>query len=143
MIKVYSIKPVPAPRQVRKDKFNPSVSVLRYRAFRDEVRSRKIEIPIPFYHIIFILPMPKSWNKSKKETVLYQPHTQTPDKDNLEKALLDSVFQEDKHIHDGRVTKRWGKEGAIIISNTNLGVSSVHIQTYLDDNDNRSSGELM
>ena len=45
-----------------------------------------------------------------------QPHQQTPDKDNLEKALLDALCPDgDARIWDGRVTKRWGYKGQIII----------------------------
>lgn len=44
-----------------------------------------------------------------------KPHQQKPDKDNLEKALLDAIFGEDSHIWDGRVTKIWGETGKMII----------------------------
>lgn len=37
------------------------------------------------------------------------------DKDNLEKALLDAIFDDDSRIWDGRVTKVWGVKGQIII----------------------------
>lgn len=62
-----------------------------------------------------IVPMPKSWSKAKREQYVGQPHQQKPDKDNLEKALLDAVFDEDSHVWDGRVTKIWGETGQIII----------------------------
>jgi Holliday junction resolvase RusA-like endonuclease len=44
-----------------------------------------------------------------------KPHQSKPDKDNLEKALMDALFTDDSHIWDSRVTKLWGKEGQIII----------------------------
>ncbi|MBG3071584.1 RusA family crossover junction endodeoxyribonuclease, partial [Proteus mirabilis] len=44
-----------------------------------------------------------------------KPHQQKPDKDNLEKALLDAIFDDDSRVWDGRVTKVWGKRGQIII----------------------------
>ncbi len=44
-----------------------------------------------------------------------KPHQQKPDKDNLEKALMDAIYADDAHIWDSRVTKRWGEEGKIII----------------------------
>jgi len=45
-----------------------------------------------------------------------QPHQVRPDKDNLEKSLLDAVFSEDCTVWDSRVTKLWGEAGAIIIT---------------------------
>lgn len=44
-----------------------------------------------------------------------KPHQQTPDKDNLEKALLDAVYDNDCRVWDGRVSKIWGREGKIIV----------------------------
>ncbi|MBG3071635.1 RusA family crossover junction endodeoxyribonuclease, partial [Proteus mirabilis] len=44
-----------------------------------------------------------------------KPHQQKPDKDNLEKALLDAIFDDDSRVWDGRVTKVWGERGQIII----------------------------
>lgn len=59
--------------------------------------------------------MPKSWTLKKKRKTVGQPHKQKPDKDNLEKALLDAVYDEDCCVWDGRVTKLWGWTGMIII----------------------------
>lgn len=42
-----------------------------------------------------------------------KPHQQKPDKDNLEKALLDAIFDDDSRIWDGRVSKVWGATGMI------------------------------
>jgi len=89
---------------------------MRYRAFADEVRAAGITIPESCFHIIFILPMPDSWSKKKKEAMNGKPHQRKPDKDNLEKSLLDAVFKEDSRIWDGRVSKIWGEEGRIIIT---------------------------
>lgn len=120
MIRVYPICPVPAPRQVNRDKFNPSPGVQRYRAFRDEVRITHVQLPRPFHHVIFILPMPTSWPGKKRTALMGMPHEQKPDRDNLEKALLDSVYGEDCQVWDGRSTKIWGPQGMIIVSRENL-----------------------
>ena len=68
-------------------------------------------------HIIFHIKMPKSWSKKKKLEMDGEPHRQTPDVDNLGKALLDSVFGNDAHISDIRITKVWANMGAIEIRN--------------------------
>lgn len=99
----------------RSDKWNKRDCVLRYRAFKDEVRLHRVHVPESQAHIIFVLPMPKSWSDKKRAKMDGQPHMVRPDKDNLEKALLDSVFSEDSQIWDSRVTKFWGREGQIII----------------------------
>lgn len=116
MIKVYQIIPVPAPRQVGRDAYNPSPPVIRYRAYRDELRLRRVQVPTPFYHGIFVMPMPPSWASSKRTASHGQPHTQKPDRDNLEKALLDSCFEDDAHVWNGQTTKLWGRHGMLIIS---------------------------
>ena len=109
---VYPITPVPKPRMTQRDRWSKRPSVLRYWAFRDEVRKQNVALPIP-YHVTFVLPMPKSWTKKKREAMNGAPHRTTPDRDNLEKGLLDAVFKNDAVVHDGRVTKIWGYTGQI------------------------------
>jgi len=53
--------------------------------------------------------MPKSWSKKEKIRLAGTGHQSTPDKDNLEKALLDCIYTEDKQVWDARVTKVWGE----------------------------------
>jgi len=131
-VKIYNITPIPKPRMTQRDKWAKRPIVLRYFAYRDEVRLKGVELPECNYHVIFVLPMPKSWSKKKKLIHKGQAHQQTPDKDNLEKALLDAVYKDDSKVWDGRVTKVWGDKGAIIVLTENL-VESVDIilKTYL------------
>jgi hypothetical protein len=84
------------------------------------VRLTHVQIPRPFHHIVFVLEMPRSWSKSKRLAMEGQLHEQKPDRDNLEKALLDSVFGEDCNIADGRATKLWGTKDLIIIGGDNV-----------------------
>lgn len=119
--KIYHIDPCPAPRQNRSDKWKKRPAVLRYRAFRDEVRLHKIQINPFGDHIVFNIPMPKSWSKKKKIAMLGKPHRQKPDLDNLLKALLDAVFAEDCGIWDISATKYWNTRGMIIIKETENG----------------------
>ncbi len=51
--------------------------------------------------------MPKSWSAKKKAAHEGEPHRQKPDLDNLVKAMLDALHDDDSHIWDGRFTKRW------------------------------------
>jgi len=112
------IKPVPKPRQTKADKWQKRPSVLRYRAFADELRL-KLDRDFDFNGagIEFIVPMPKSWSKKKKAEKDRMPHTATPDLDNLLKALLDAHMGDDAGIHTLRtVAKTWGYHGAIVIT---------------------------
>ena len=117
-IQVFDIPPTPAPRQSRRDRWCPSASVQRYRAFRDEVAWKIGELPEDFFHVIFLLPMPASWSKRKKSETVGWPHLQKPDKDNLEKALVDAVFRnrDDAHVWNGASTKLWAYTPAILIA---------------------------
>lgn len=99
----------------QRDKFNKRPCVMKYRAFKDEIRLKKVTLPKSGAHIVFVLPMPKSWSEEEKKKHFAQPHKKTPDKDNLEKALLDAVFSDDCEIWDSRVSKIWGYTGKIII----------------------------
>lgn len=110
---VYSIVPNTKPRMTRSDRWKQRPCVMKYWAFKDEVKLHKVELP-DSYHVIFVLPMPK-WTKKKRAELDGQPHRQTPDKDNLEKALLDAIYGDDSHVWDGRVTKLWGVKGQIIV----------------------------
>ena len=116
----YNIKPVPAPRQTRRDVWldPPRPCVARYRAFGNEVKRLKIELPEHF-HIHFIMAIPKSWSKKKKALFLHKPHQQTPDVDNLCKALWDSLYEDDSHIYDARISKWWGESSCIIVEEIN------------------------
>ena len=87
---------------------------MRYRAFADHCRALKVKVPNGA-KITFYLPMPKSWLKTKRMYMEMSKHEQKPDLDNLCKALLDAVYQDDSGIHEISIKKRWAIEGAIEI----------------------------
>lgn len=120
MIKIYPITPMGAPRMTRADAWNKRDVVLRYRAFKDLVQAHKVELANG-YSVTFVLPMPPSWSKKKRDAMRGQYHQYKPDLDNLLKALMDSIFGEDCHIADlGRVKKVWGDSGQIKIEQERL-----------------------
>lgn len=114
-IQEYFINPVPKPRMTKSDTWKKRDCVVQYWDFKDKIKKLKIKIEESGQHIIFVLPMAKSWSEKKKKLYDWKPHQQKPDKDNLEKALLDSLFEKDEHIWDSRVSKIWGREWKIII----------------------------
>lgn len=116
-IKLYPVVPVPKPRMTQRDKWQKRPAVMRYRAFCDDLRARKCTFPESGSHVIFHMPMPKSWSKKKRAEMLGQPHRQKPDRDNLEKALMDAVYENDESVWDMRTTKIWSDIGCIEIRN--------------------------
>lgn len=112
-----NITPVPRPRMTRKDKWAPKKSVVRYWVFCRELRDKLKGFELKGHAtIIFYMPMPKSWSKKKKAKLQGQPHTQRPDIDNLIKAILDGLLEEDSGVHTIQAQKLWAKSGKILIS---------------------------
>jgi len=70
-------------------------------------KSKQFVPPEQGGHLFFYIPVPKTWKKYKKEEMHMKLHQSKPDWDNLAKAFFDSMFSEDMHIADVRVTKKW------------------------------------
>lgn len=121
-IRYFDIVPTAAPRQSRKDKWKPSPAVQRYRRFRDLVAIHIKDLPDDFFHVVYMIEVPRSWSTKKKREHVGHPHRPKPDKDNLDKALLDSVFrdQEDSHVWNSASTKLWAYYPGIIIADDYL-----------------------
>ena len=99
----------------RADAWNKRPVVLRYRAFKDDVRARGLTLENGD-GIVFVMPMPKSWSAKAKDATDGKPHKQKPDLDNLLKALMDALFEDDAHIWQlSRLEKVWGYTGGIRI----------------------------
>lgn len=115
---VFNITPCPAPRMTRSDKWNKRECVTKYFAFRDEfifacnkngfVLSEKLKV-------VFILPMPDSWSKKKKNEMEFKPHKSKPDIDNMTKSILDAFGKDDGYVYDIHAAKYWGPSGKILI----------------------------
>src|SRR5688572_11096043 len=101
----YPIVPVPKPRMTQRDKWKRRPCVLRYRAFKDQCRVRRVKLPQPC-RVVFHMPMPASWNEMSKRGNEGQPHCSKPDLDNLLKALADAVCKDDSHLWNIRAEKR-------------------------------------
>lgn len=111
----YLVTPIGKPRMTRADKWKQRPPVMHYRLYCDEIRLHDIRLPEAGAHVTFVIPMPRSWSKKKRALMDGKPHQVKPDIDNLEKALLDALFENDAHIWDLRKTKLWGEQGLIII----------------------------
>jgi len=114
------LDPVPKPRMTVADRWKKRPIVTRYFAFKDAItlicKKNKFKLK-DNYKVDFLIAMPKSWSKSKKKSLLGEPHKQKPDLDNLIKALNDCLLEEDKEVWSIEATKSWWDEGKILIWN--------------------------
>ena len=109
------ITPCAKPRMTRRDRWAKRKCVLKYFAFSEELNLKMLGlIDLNGYTLTFGLPMPKSWSKKKRLEMDGQPHTQTPDIDNLCKALLDALYASDSGIHELALKKVWSTNGFIL-----------------------------
>lgn len=110
------ITPVPKPRMTQRDKWAKRPAVVRYYAFCDKLRSqwgnRRVADSIT---LAFYVPMPKSWSKSKRQEMDGQPHQQKPDIDNLVKAFLDALCEDDSYVWNVDASKYWSSSPGIDI----------------------------
>jgi len=117
----FEIVPVPKPRMTQSDKWKQRPVVLHYWQYKDELQRQAKEWDFelgPAFRVSFYLPMPKSWSKKKKAEMQGRPHQTTPDLDNLEKALTDSLLpQNDAGVWCKISQKLWDYNGSIIIGN--------------------------
>ncbi len=109
----YDIIPIGKPRITARGKYGPVAR--KYYEFAEKLRSLNMEIPQSGTEIQFFIPMPISWSKKKKRELRYQPHRQTPDIDNLLKAVLDAVYKDDKVVWSIKVEKFWANNGFILV----------------------------
>lgn len=113
MIYIFRLTPVSKPRMTQRDKWAQRKPVMEYFAFRDHLKllARQLTFkPSDQMRIWFYLPMPTSWSKRKKLEMGGKPHQQKPDRDNLEKAVLDALFTEDSVSWHGETFKYWAND---------------------------------
>lgn len=113
MTQTISIIPVAKPRMVKSDKWKQRPVVMKYWAFKDELRLKFKGKLSDQFKVTFTIPMPKSWSKKKKKEMVLSPHQSRPDLDNFVKALNDCLAKEDSHIHTIHARKIWGYDGEI------------------------------
>ena len=115
-IRVIDIVPVSKPRMTRRDKWMQRPVVVAYRNYGDELRLKlpRYKVPSKLW-IEFYLPMPKSWSKKRKSEMNDTPHQQKPDIDNLVKAFLDHLCEDDAYVYNIKAAKFWSDRPRIMI----------------------------
>jgi len=85
--------PVTKAEYIKEKKIAPAI---RYRAFKNQLNALMNPLDLPeCFHVVFVLPMPKSWTNIKKRKIVYTEHLQRPDADNLIKSLFDALFNQE------------------------------------------------
>jgi Holliday junction resolvase RusA-like endonuclease len=70
------------------DRWKPRPVTDRYWEFKDKLKALWGDRPIPnSMHLIFYIPMPKSWSGRRRAVMKGKPHQSKPDIDNLGKPL--------------------------------------------------------
>jgi len=64
---------------------------------------------------VYLVPMPDSWSKKKKEANNGMPCKSKPDTDNITKAIKDTLKKEDSDVWWEKTEKRWAHRGSILI----------------------------
>jgi len=128
---VLDVVPMGAPRMTQSDRWktNPNHTdprkrqrdvVTRYFAFKNLIvlQCNTLGFNMPnCIDVLFLIPMPDSWSKKKKEKHNGMPHKSKPDTDNIVKGLMDALKKEDSDVWKIKAEKRWAYKGSIIIFN--------------------------
>ena len=113
--------PIGKPRMTQADKWRRRPVVLAYRAWADKARYAMRaaptaigvqvdgQFPAGLYDVSWMafIAMPASWSKKKKDALRGKPHFGKPDRDNIDKAILDSLFPDDRGVTSGALHKFW------------------------------------
>ncbi|NQT40251.1 MAG: RusA family crossover junction endodeoxyribonuclease [Planctomycetes bacterium] len=104
--------PIGKPRMTQRDKWKKRKCVLQYREWCDRVR-RLVDGHVPSPELVEDLNWtayfepPISWPKKRRVAAMGQRHRKVPDRDNIDKAVLDCLFKNDSAIATGRIEKWW------------------------------------
>lgn len=104
--------PIPAigkPRMTQKDRWAKRPCVVAYRTWADELRAYVGPITIDVVEVSWCawFAFPKSYSQTKRANLAGRPHRLKPDRDNVDKAILDALFDSDQMIAGGTIWKRW------------------------------------
>mgnify|MGYP001348583663 CR=1 FL=1 len=107
--------PIGAPRMTQRDRWAKRPCVLRYWAWKDSVRAVVSNHDLPDADSIVRLSWtayfepPPSWSKKRRAAAMGTIHRSKPDRDNIDKAILDTLFEQDSGIAAGTIQKLWGE----------------------------------
>lgn len=113
------------PRMTQKDKWAKRDCVMRYRAWADHLRllahaagglpdtDRILEVSW-----VARFEPPKGTSKKRMAAMIGNLHRVKPDRDNIDKAVLDVLFENDQGIACGTIRKEWAEQSSLTITIT-------------------------
>lgn len=113
--------PMAKPRMTRRDRWKLRPCVVRYREWCDRARLAAGEVPTAdrvtdLSWVACFRPAP-SWSQKRQLEAIGKPHRQAPDRDNIDKAVLDCLYPKgDQGIARGTIEKKWVWEPRIVIT---------------------------
>ncbi len=123
MIFIFDVEPIGKPRMTQRDKWAKRKCVVEYYMFKDllniQARHQKYFLGETL-DIEFIIPFPKSYSKKKCFELDKTPHREKPDIDNMLKAFMDALSDDDKKVHTIKAKKTWGEKGRILVNDANV-----------------------
>ena len=86
----------------------PRKCIANYRCFVDERKINNVCLSTSGDSITFVIAMPKSWSKKKKDQMRGKPYLQRIGLNNLAKGIFDAVFGDDSVAWSFELKKYWG-----------------------------------
>jgi Holliday junction resolvase len=121
--------PSPRPRATARGGYASVYMPAEYKKHKELVQTYfpKLQLTGPLMvNMEFYFRPPKSWSKKKLAESLNNWHTQKPDKDNLEKTIMDAmnghVYKDDSQVCVGQTLKKWAIEDKIVVTIAELEV---------------------
>ena len=115
-------EPVSKPRMTQRDKWAQRPCVMKYRAWADKARAIAGSLPptsrIASLDWVAYFEPAESLSAKKRAALLGKPHRNRPDRDNIDKATLDSLFTNDSGIARGVIQKTWDENARVEITIT-------------------------
>lgn len=126
---IFDVIPMGAVRMTKSDvwKTNPNhidpmrrqrTAVTKYFAFKTLLQTQANQLKYVLgktIDAVYLVPMPDSWSKKKKESMNGMPCLTKPDTDNITKAVKDTLKKDDSDVWWEKAEKRWAYKGSIII----------------------------
>lgn len=118
-------KPIGKPRMTQRDKWAKRDCVVAYRNWADHARLMAHAVGgvpdvarITDVSWVARFEPPKSTSKKRRAELIGTLHRVKPDRDNIDKAILDALFKEDQGIASGTIKKVWAEESSLEITIT-------------------------
>lgn len=106
---IYYGEPMGKPRMTRQDVWKKRKCVVQFRAYADKLRHACNGVDQKASSVSWnaFFNITASWPDKKKRAMAGQPHRQKPDRDNIDKGILDALFKSDCGIAMGSIAKFW------------------------------------